>query len=113
MKIDWTRGLFRLWLLTSLLWAVSVGWLTWPGDAPQKYGRYWYYRVAHPGVLEERRANEAAATKQRDAALAEIRARYDGTRVPQVVAPVGPHVATGDELEAIYLNNGYHYGPEM
>jgi hypothetical protein len=43
--------------------------------------RYWYYRVAHREILEERRANAAAATEQRNAALAEIRARYDATRV--------------------------------
>jgi hypothetical protein len=106
--MNWTRGLLRLWLVGSLLWAVPVGWLTWTGDAPQDYVRYWYYRVAHPEVLEERRANEAAATKQRDAALAEIRARYDGTRVPRV--DVGPHVGTRDELRALSLNVIGHYG---
>lgn len=116
MKINWSRGLPRLWLVASLLWAVSVGWLTWPEDAPQDYVRYWYYRVAHPEVLEERRANEAAATKQRDAALAEIRARYDGTRVPRV-APDRPHTLTLDELRALEpaleLNNIYHYGRDQ
>jgi hypothetical protein len=54
-------------------------------------------------------SNEAAATKQRDAALAEIRARYDGTRVPRI-APDGPHVLTLDELRALELNKMYHYG---
>lgn len=109
MKFNWSRGLLRLWLVGSLLWAVPVGWLTWPDDAPQEYFRYWYYRIAHSEVLEERRANEVAANKQRDAALAEIRARYDGTRVPRVVSDT-PHQGTLDELEALFLNNGYHYG---
>jgi hypothetical protein len=112
--MNWSRGLLRLWLVASLLWAAPVGWLAWPGDAPQEYARYWYYRVAHPEILEERRSNEIAATKQRDAALAEIRARYDGTRLPRVVAPdgspTGPHVGTLDEAELLELNNGYHYG---
>jgi hypothetical protein len=61
------------------------------GDAPQDYARYWYYRVAHPEVLKERRANEAAATKQRDAALGEMRARG--------VAPDEPHTLTLDEAK--------------
>jgi hypothetical protein len=107
------RGLLRLWLIASLLWAVPIGWLTWPGDAPQEYVRYWYDRVAHSEVLEERSANEAAATKQRDAALAEVRARYDGTRVPRVVAPVRSHVGTIEDLGARELNILYHYGRDQ
>jgi len=62
-----TMGLLRLWLVGSLLWAVSVGWLTWPGNSPKQYARYWYYRVAHPEILKERRNTEAEWAKQRDA----------------------------------------------
>jgi hypothetical protein len=91
VQLNWTRGLLRLWLVASLLWAVPVGWLTWPGDAPQDYARYWYYRVAHREVLEERAANEAATAEQRDAAWAEIDARYDGR----------PHALTSDELQEV------------
>jgi hypothetical protein len=109
--INWTRGLLRLWLLGSLLWAVPVGWLTWPGDAPQDYVRYWYYLVAHPEVREERRDNEAAAAKQRDTALAAVRGRYDGTRKP-FVAPDPPREGTRDELDALLFNKLYHYGRE-
>jgi len=56
-----TKGLLRLWLVGSLLWAVSVGWLTWPGNSPQQYARYWYYRVAHSEILKERRDTRSAA----------------------------------------------------
>jgi hypothetical protein len=108
MRINWTRGLLRLWLVGSLLWVVPVGWLAWPEDAPQEYVQYWYNRVAHPEVLDERRANEAAAANQRDVALAEIRARYDGTRVPRVPHHGGQ--GTLDELGALFLNKVDHYG---
>jgi hypothetical protein len=109
MKINWTRGLFRLWLVASLLWAAPIGWLAWPGNAPQEYARYWYYRVAHLEVLKERRANEAAATKQRDAALAEIRTRYDATRVTHV-APTS-RVGTLKDLTLLELKtfDGFEY----
>jgi hypothetical protein len=104
--MNWTRGLLRLWLVGSVLWAVPVGWVTWPGEAPQEYLKYWYYRIAHPQVLDELSANKAAATKQRYAALAEIRARYDATRV----AP-GPHQLTADEMERLWTwNYGSIYG---
>ena len=97
--MNWTKGLLRLWLVASLLWAVPVGWLTWPGDAPQEYLRYWYCRVAHPEILKERRDNEAAAGKQQDAALAAVRERYDGTRKPL------PRELTLDDLKALAFNN--------
>jgi hypothetical protein len=81
--MNWAKGLLRLWLVGSLLWAVPVGWLTWPGDAPLEYLRYWYYRVAHSEVLGELRANDAAAAKKWDAAWPDIRARYDATRLAE------------------------------
>jgi hypothetical protein len=65
--MNWTRGFFRLWLVASLLWVVAVGWLTWPGAAPEQYVRYWYYRVAHSEVVEW----------QRNAAAADYKARVD------------------------------------
>ena len=35
--INWTRGLLRLWLVGSLLWAVPVGWIMWPQNAVQDW----------------------------------------------------------------------------
>jgi hypothetical protein len=80
----------RLWLVGSLSWAITVGWLMWPGHAPQDYARYWYYRLAHREVLEERRSNEVAAMKELDTAVTEIRARYDVTRAQHMPPPVVP-----------------------
>jgi hypothetical protein len=79
--MNWRRGLIRLWLVGSVFLAVPVGWLTWPGDAPQEYARYWYYRVAHSEVIDERRTNNAAVARQRAEAVSEIRGCYDRWRV--------------------------------
>jgi hypothetical protein len=115
--MNWTRGLFRLWLVASLLWAVAVGWLTWPDDAPQQYVRYWYYRVAHPEVLDERLANAAAAEAKRDKAVAEIRARYDRTRATHVssegAAGTGQKMITDHDLAVRVLKIlGIDYGQQ-
>jgi hypothetical protein len=64
--MNWTKGFLRLWLVGSLLWAIPVGWLTWPGNSPQQYAGYWYYRLAHPEILKERRDLEAEWEKQRE-----------------------------------------------
>ena len=55
----------------------------WPGDAPQEYVRYWYYRLAHPEVLEERHANEAAANLPRQANALRLATGQRGCRALQ------------------------------
>jgi hypothetical protein len=48
MMSNLTRGLLRLWIVSSGLWIFCVGWFTWPGNAPQQYASYLYERVVHP-----------------------------------------------------------------
>jgi hypothetical protein len=70
MKIDWTKGLLRLWLVASLLWAVPIGYLIWPGERPgetiQDCIQYWIDRVEI--------ARDAWQTRL---AMAKIQAQYD------------------------------------
>jgi hypothetical protein len=102
--MNWTGELLRLWLVGSMLWVVVVGWLMWPADAPQQYGLYWYYRVAHTEVLDKRRANEAAAAAERDKSIAEIRMRYNGTRTMRVESSEKSRQVTPNELDAFNLH---------
>jgi hypothetical protein len=107
MKINWTRGLLRLWLVGSLTWAASVGWLTWPPIQPYDRFLYWHYRVAHPGDYKEMLlAAHATLGATHKAAIADIRARYDKTRVPRT-SHTGP--MTDNEMRAVTLNNQENY----
>jgi hypothetical protein len=102
--MNWRRGFTRLWLVSSLFWVISVGWLAWPGDALPEWSEYWYYRLARSDVLDERRASIAAASRQRDKAVAEIRSRYDATRL-KCDDPESPHRVTSSELRRIIFTS--------
>ena len=30
--MNWATGLFRLWIVGSVLWLIWIGWATWPND---------------------------------------------------------------------------------
>jgi hypothetical protein len=52
MKVNWTRGLLRLWLVASLLWAAPMGWLAWPDWNYGERASWWAtYTFAPPIVV--------------------------------------------------------------
>jgi hypothetical protein len=52
--MNWRRGLIRLWLVSSLLWVVPVGWLTWSGGNTDCL-LYAYTTVTDPGRMKRDR----------------------------------------------------------
>jgi len=99
-NVNWTKGLLRLWVVGTILWVVTFGWIEWPGDAPQTYLRYWYYRVAHPEWFAEGWNDEyrvRTGEPNREGAIAELKARSARAKMEAE----GSNQGTREELYAL------------
>lgn len=98
-RINWARGLFRLWLLLSLVWMGAWAMVFRPDVALPGY--YEAYGRAHGYAREARSLEDATGEERlkRDKAVALLRAshklvtKYEGDLIRYAVIAIAPSAA--------------------